>query len=206
MAPGGLQARRLGRVGYASAWESMRRFTGERGPATPDEVWLLEHPPVYTLGRAGREEHVRDPGAIPVVRSDRGGQVTYHGPGQLVAYVLVDLGRRRLGVRRFVELLEEAVLGTLAAGGVAGDRRAGAPGVYVQGRKVASLGLRVRQGRTYHGLALNVDPDMHHFAQIIPCGIADKPITSLRAILGEAPSIEDVRTRLERHFLERFAG
>ena len=194
-APRGLRPRRLGRVEYASAWEAMRRFTAERGPATLDEVWLLEHPPVYTLGRAGREEHVRDPGAIPVVRSDRGGQVTYHGPGQLVAYVLVDLGRRRLGVRRFVELLEEAVLGTLAAGGVAGDRRAGAPGVYVQGRKVASLGLRVRQGRTYHGLALNVDLDLEPFARIDPCGYRGLAVTRLRD-LGVPWGVEEAGERL----------
>ncbi len=193
--PAGLRVRRLGRVGYADAWEAMRRLTDERTAETADEVWLLEHPPVYTLGQAGRPEHVRDAGEIPVTQTDRGGQVTYHGPGQLVAYLLVDLGRRRLGVRRFVELLEQAVVDTLAGAGVAGSRRAGAPGVYVDGRKVASLGLRVRRGCSYHGLALNVDLDLAPFRAIDPCGYPGLAVTSLRE-LGLAWTVEEAGERL----------
>ncbi len=190
-----LRVRRLGRVGYADAWEAMRRLTDERGPQTTDEVWLLEHPPVFTLGQAGRAEHVLQPGDVPVVRTDRGGQVTYHGPGQLVAYLMVDLARRRLGVRRFVELLEDAVVDTLAGGGVVGGRRPGAPGVYVDGRKVAALGLRVRHGRSYHGLALNVDLDLAPFSRIDPCGYPGLAVTSLRE-LGLPWGIDETGERL----------
>ncbi len=191
----GIRVRRLGLVEYGDAWEAMLRFTGGRGPSTPDEVWLLEHPPVYTLGQAGRPEHLREAGAIPVVPSDRGGQVTYHGPGQLVTYLLIDLGRRRLGVRRFVELLEQSVVDTLAAAGVAGSRRAGAPGVYVDGRKVAALGLRVRRGCSYHGLALNVDLDLAPFRAIDPCGYPGLAVTSLRE-LGVPWTVEEAGERL----------
>ena len=196
------RVRRLGRVEYAAAWEAMRRFTEGRGPASADEFWLLEHPPVYTLGQAGRPEHVLESGGVPVVRSDRGGQVTYHGPGQLVAYLLVDLARRRLGVRRFVELLEDAVLDTLADCGVQGGRRPGAPGVYVDGRKVASIGLRVRHGCTYHGLALNVDLDLAPFARIDPCGYPGLAVTSLRD-LGLGWGVEETGERLLGALLRR---
>lgn len=199
---GGLRVRRLGRVAYADAWEGMRRFTDGRGPASADEAWLLEHPPVYTLGQAGRPEHVLEAGGIPVVRTDRGGQVTYHGPGQLVAYLMVDLTRRRIGVRRWVELLEEAVLDTLAAGGVVAARRAGAPGVYVEGRKVAAIGLRVRHGCTYHGLALNVDLDLTPFSRIDPCGYPGLAVTSLRE-LGVGWGLDETGDRLLAALLRR---
>ena len=169
--------RRLGQVDYLSTWEAMRAFTTGRDGATPDEIWLLEHPPVYTLGLAGRPEHLLADTGIPLVRTDRGGQITYHGPGQIVVYLLLDLHRRRLGVRELVHRLEGAVVDLLAAHGVQGDRWPGAPGVYVAGAKIAALGLRIKQGCSYHGLALNVDGDLGPFAAIDPCGYPGLRVT-----------------------------
>lgn len=157
----------------------MRAFTDTREADTPDELWLLEHPPVFTLGQAGRPEHLLAPGAIPVIQTDRGGQVTYHGPGQLVAYLLLDLRRAGIGVKRLVERLEQAIIDLLAEHGVQAERRANAPGVYVAGAKIASLGLRVRNGCCYHGLALNVDMDLEPFGRINPCGYAGLTVTRL---------------------------
>ncbi|MBA4742507.1 MAG: lipoyl(octanoyl) transferase LipB [Azoarcus sp.] len=165
-----LLVKRPGRVEYEAAWEAMRAFTAARTPDTPDEIWLVEHPPVYTLGQAGRAEHLLRATDIPLVKTDRGGQITYHGPGQLVVYVLVDLARRGLKVRELVALMEQALIDCLAGYGITAERRAGAPGVYVGDAKIAALGLRVRQGRSYHGLALNVDMDLTPFAWINPCG------------------------------------
>ncbi|MDX1697296.1 MAG: lipoyl(octanoyl) transferase LipB [Thiohalobacterales bacterium] len=172
--------RRPGRVDYAQTWHDMQAFTDARDAGTPDELWLLEHPPVFTLGRNGREEHLLDPGDTPVIRTDRGGQVTYHGPGQLIVYTLLDIRRRRLGVQSLVRLLEQAVIDLLEQYGIRGERRAGAPGVYVDGRKTAALGLRVRRGCSYHGLALNVDMDLTPFARINPCGYEGLAVTQLR--------------------------
>ncbi|THF62255.1 lipoyl(octanoyl) transferase LipB [Pseudothauera rhizosphaerae] len=165
--------KRLGRVDYAPAWEAMQHFTAARTDDTGDEIWLLEHPPVYTLGQAGRPEHLLPAGresGIPLVHIDRGGQITYHGPGQLVAYLLIDLARRRLKVRELVHLMEQALIDCVADYGLAAERKAGAPGVYIDGAKVAALGLRVRNGCSYHGLALNVDVDLAPFGWINPCG------------------------------------
>jgi lipoyl(octanoyl) transferase len=158
----------------------MQDFTARRTADTPDEIWLLEHPPVYTLGQAGRREHLIAETGIPVVPIDRGGQITYHGPGQVVAYVLVDLRRRGYGIRDLVTRLEQAVIDLLAAQGVAAARLGGAPGVYVDGAKIAALGLRVRHGCTYHGLALNVDMDLAPFAAINPCGYPGMRVTQCR--------------------------
>lgn len=174
-----LVVRRLGRTDYAAAFEAMRSFTAARSPATPDEIWLTEHPPVYTLGQGGRPEHLLRANGIPLVRTDRGGQITYHGPGQCVLYALIDLRRRGLAVRRLVWLLEQATIDLLAAHGVAGDRRIGAPGVYVGGAKIAALGLRVRAAGCYHGLALNVRMDLAPFGDIDPCGYAGLAVTQL---------------------------
>jgi lipoyl(octanoyl) transferase len=185
----------MGRIAYAEAYDAMRAFTARRAADTPDELWLLEHPPVYTLGQAGKPEHLLRANGIPVVRVDRGGQVTYHGPGQVVAYVLLDIRRRGLAVKRLVWLLEQAVIDLLARHGVAGARRASAPGVYVDGAKVAALGLRVRGGCTYHGLALNVDMDLAPFRDINPCGYAGLAVTQL-ADLGVALSREDAQGAL----------
>lgn len=169
---------RPGRVDYEPAWRAMQGFTDARDSATPDEFWLLEHPPVFTLGRVARPEHVLDAGSIPLVQVDRGGQVTYHGPGQIVLYTLVDLRGRGIGVRGLVATLEQAVIDVLGAEGVVAARRDGAPGVYVDGRKIAALGLRVRRGCSYHGLALNVDCDLEPFARIDPCGFRGLEVTS----------------------------
>lgn len=164
---------------YPATWAAMRAFTDTRDATTPDELWLLEHPPVFTLGQAGRPEHLLAPGAIPVIQTDRGGQVTYHGPGQLVAYLLLDLRRAGIGVKRLVERLEQAVIDLLAGHGIQAERRTDAPGVYVTGAKIASLGLRVRNGCCYHGLALNVDMDLEPFGRINPCGYAGLAVTQL---------------------------
>ncbi len=172
--------RHLGRVEYAPTWRAMQEFTAQRTADTPDEIWLLEHPPVYTQGQAGKAEHLIAATDIPVVPIDRGGQITYHGPGQVVAYVLVDLRRRGYGIRELVTRLEQAVIDLLAAHGVTAARLAGAPGVYVDGAKIAALGLRVRHGCTYHGLALNVDMDLRPFAAINPCGYAGMRVTQCR--------------------------
>jgi lipoyl(octanoyl) transferase len=164
----------------------MRAFTDARDAATPDELWLCQHPPVFTLGQAGRPEHLRDPGGIPIVQTDRGGQVTYHGPGQVVAYLLLDLRRARLGVRRLVDLLEHSVIDILAGQGISAASRPDAPGVYVAGAKIASLGLRVRNGCSYHGLALNVAMDLSPFERIDPCGYPGLRVVQLRDLLGTA--------------------
>jgi len=160
-----------------------------------DEIWFLQHPPVFTLGQSGRREHLREPGDIPVVASDRGGQVTYHGPGQLVVYLLVDLKRRSLGVKRLVHGLEQAVIDLLAASELTGDRMAGAPGVYVGGKKLAAIGLRIRNGRSFHGLAVNVDGDLAPFKRIDPCGFANLEVTGLKD-LGLSWSVSDTATKL----------
>jgi lipoyl(octanoyl) transferase len=183
----------------------MRTFTAARTAATQDELWLLEHPPVYTLGQAGKPEHLLRDTGIPVVRTDRGGQVTYHGPGQVVAYVLLDLRRRGLTVKRLVWLLEQVVIDLLAAHEIAGERRAGAPGVYVAGAKVAALGLRVRGGCTYHGLALNVDMDLAPFRDINPCGYEGLPVTQL-ADLGLRLSVADAGEAFAAALGDRLAG
>ena len=180
----------------------MRAFTDARAGDSPDEIWLVEHPPVYTLGLAGRREHVHAPGRIPVVTTDRGGQVTYHGPGQAVVYVLVDLRRLGCGVRGFVHGLEQAVIDAVGRAGVVAARRPGAPGVYVNGAKLAALGLRVRRGCTYHGVAVNVDLDLAPFRGIDPCGYADLEVTRLHD-LGVDWSVRETGERVAREVMEQ---
>ena len=187
--------RRLGRVRYEPIWETMRFFNQARGPATPDEIWLLEHEPVFTLGLAGRAEHLLDAGDIPVVHSDRGGQVTYHGPGQLVAYLMLDLRRRSLGVKELVRRLEQSVIEMLRGYRIEGVRRAGMPGVYVDGAKIAAVGLRIANGCSYHGIALNVDVDLAPFACIDPCGYPGLACTRM-ADHGVRDSIESLQAQL----------
>lgn len=179
----------LGRVDYVPTFSAMQQFVDERTPATPDEIWLLEHHPVFTLGMAATREHLLTPGDIPVVEADRGGQVTYHGPGQLVAYPLLDVRRLGLTVRALVLQLEQSVIDLAAAHGVTAVGRRDAPGVYVEGRKLASLGLRIRRGCSYHGVALNVDMDLAPFARINPCGMAGMQVTQL-ADLGIRMGVE----------------
>lgn len=186
--------RALGRADYETVWRSMQAFTKARGDATSDELWFVEHPPVFTLGLAAKPEHVLDAGAIPVVRIDRGGQVTYHGPGQLVAYVLLDLKRAGFGVKELVHRLEQSVIDLLAGYGIRGERQAGMPGVYVGGAKIAAVGLRVSRGCSYHGIALNVDADLAAFSRINPCGYPGLAATRL-ADLGVRDTIAAVQQR-----------
>lgn len=195
--------RDCGRVGYRAAWQAMRAFTEARMADTPDEIWLLEHPPVFTLGQAARAEHLLAPGDIPVVATDRGGQVTYHGPGQIMAYTLLDLRRLGLGVRTLVERLEGAVIALAAAHGLAAEGRRDAPGVYVSGAKLAALGLRVRQRGCYHGLALNVAMDLSPFGRINPCGYAGLAVTDLRT-LGVALDLPAARAALATRLAQQF--
>ena len=176
----------LGRVSYEPTWRRMQEFNRSRTSRTPDEIWFLEHDPVFTLGLNGRREHVLAPGDIPVIDTDRGGQVTYHGPGQLVVYPLLDLKRLELSVRDLVLWLENATISTVAHWGIVAEGRRDAPGVYVAGAKLASLGLRIRQGGSYHGLALNVDLDLEPFGRINPCGFAGLQVTRLSALGGPA--------------------
>jgi len=190
-----LIVRRLGRVDYEPTWRAMQDFTARRTSDTPDELWLLEHPPVYTQGQAGKPEHLIAATEIPVIPIDRGGQITYHGPGQVVVYVLVDLRRRGYGIRELVARMEQAVIDLLATCGVTAERRAGAPGVYVNGEKIAALGLRVKHGCTYHGLALNVDMDLRPFAAINPCGYPGLAVTDCRT-LGAALTVADAESSL----------
>jgi len=179
---GAIVVRHLGRVEYEPVWRAMQVFTARRSPDAADEIWLLEHPPVYTQGQAGKAEHLIAATDIPVVPIDRGGQITYHGPGQVVAYVLIDLRRRGDGIRELVKRMEQAVIDLLAEQGVAAARLGGAPGVYVDGAKIAALGLRVRHGCTYHGLSFNVDMDLGPFAAINPCGYAGMRVTQCREL------------------------
>ena len=167
-----LLVKRLGRVEYEPTWQAMQSFTASRQPETPDELWIVEHPPVYTLGQAGKPEHVLQDIGIPIVKIDRGGQVTYHGPGQVVIYLLLDLARLKIKVRELVIAIEQAVIDFLASHEVTAERRDGAPGVYVGEAKIAALGLKIKNGCSYHGLSLNVDMDLSPFAAINPCGYA----------------------------------
>jgi lipoyl(octanoyl) transferase len=193
--------RNLGRVDYEPTWRAMQAFTDERTPETPDEIWFLEHPPVFTLGMNAKPEHVLAPGDIPVVQIDRGGQVTYHGPGQLVVYPLIDLRRAGLGVRDLVTALEKSVIHYVAELGVAAECRRNAPGVYVSDRKLASVGIRIRRGSSYHGIALNVSLDMEPFSRINPCGYAGLEVTRL-ADLTSVNIVADAARGLEPHLLE----
>ena len=192
-----ISIRRLGHAAYLPTLAAMQDFTSKRNGETADELWLLQHPPVYTLGQGA--EHAPVGNGIPMVKADRGGDITYHGPGQLVVYTLVDLARRGIKVRQFVTLLEQAVIDLLAG---RGERRPGAPGVYVAGAKIAALGIRVRQGRAYHGLSLNVDMDLSPFRAIDPCGYPGLEVTQLRA-LGIEGSVESVGERLAQLLVEK---
>jgi len=192
--------RRLGLVEYEPTWRAMQRFTDERGADTPDEIWFLEHPPVFTLGMNASPAHVLAPGDIPVVQIDRGGQVTYHGPGQLVVYPLVDLRRAGLGVRDLVTALERSIIELAAEYGVTAEARRSAPGVYVDGRKLASVGIRVRRGASYHGLAVNVSLDLAPFGRINPCGYEGLQMTRFADLSGPE-SVDAAADALEPHLM-----
>lgn len=192
--------RNLGLQPYAPVSQEMHDFTDRRDDDTPDEIWLVEHPPVFTQGQAGKAEHVLAAGDIPVIQSDRGGQVTYHGPGQQVMYVLINLKRRKIGVRELVTLLENTVINTLAQFDIVANARPDAPGVYVDGKKICSLGLRIRKGCSFHGLALNIDMDLAPFMRINPCGYAGMEMTQVSKLVENA-SMDKIRTILIQHFL-----
>ncbi len=181
----------------------MTDFTNQRTPDTIDQLWLVEHPPVFTQGQAGKAEHLLFPGDIPVVQSDRGGQVTYHGPGQLVAYPLLDLRRLKIGVRELVTSIEQTIVATLTYYGIESAAKPDAPGVYVNGDKIASLGLRVRRGCSFHGLALNVAMDLAPFQRINPCGYQGLAMTQMKDLLPNPPTLEDVQTQLVAEFARK---
>lgn len=191
---------RWGLQDYQTMWEAMSEFTNTRTPDTQDELWLVEHPPVFTQGQAGKSEHLLVAGDIPVVQSDRGGQVTYHGPGQLVAYPLLDLRRLKIGVRQLVTDIEQTIVATLASYNVEAYPKPDAPGVYVNSQKIASLGLRVRRGCSFHGLALNVDMDLSPFLRINPCGYQGLEMTQMRNLCDPVPSINAVQDTLVHQF------
>lgn len=195
-----VEIRSLGRREYEPLWRSMQAFTNSRGDETPDEIWFTEHPPVFTLGLNASREHVLAPGDIPVIQIDRGGQVTYHGPGQLMVYPLIDLRRAGLGVRDLVTALEQSIIDLAAQYNIVAASRADAPGVYVQGKKIGSVGLRVRRNSSYHGMALNVDMDLEPFTRINPCGFEDLEVTDL-AELGVTRDLSEVARDLEPYLL-----
>lgn len=189
---------------YEPLWQEMQSYTDSRGPESPDEIWLLEHTPVFTQGQTGKAEHVLNAGDIPIVKTDRGGQITYHGPGQLVAYLLIDLRRRSMGVREIVTRIEQAVITTLESYGVKARARSDAPGVYVDQAKIASLGLRVRRGCTFHGLAFNIDMDLSPFLRINPCGYAGLKMVQLKDFCPDV-TLEDASKHLEYALRQQLA-
>jgi len=195
--------RELGLQPYQQVWQDMQLFTDQRSDSTEDELWLLQHPPVYTLGKNGKPEHILNSQDIPVIKSDRGGQVTYHGPGQLIVYTLLDLNRMHIGIRELVTRIENSVIKLLQDYDISANARKDAPGVYVDGRKIAALGLRVRKGRSFHGLALNVDMDLEPFARINPCGYEGLEVTQLSE-LADTQGFNEVEKRLLSHMKHQF--
>ena len=195
--------RELGRQAYEPVWRAMQRFTDTRDEHTEDEIWMVEHDPVFTLGQAGKPEHVLAPGDIPVIHVDRGGQVTYHGPGQIVAYPLFDLKRMKVGVREYVNRIEQAIIDTAAEWNIQAERKEGAPGVYVAGAKVAALGIRVRRGCTFHGLAFNIGMDLEPFHRINPCGYQGLEVTTL-SDLGGPSGMDAVKPVLLENLARQF--
>ena len=199
-----LRIKHLGRVEYTAALSAMRDFCAMRQTDTADELWFVEHPPVYTLGQAGRREHLLRNNGIPLLPSDRGGQITYHGPGQIVVYMLLDLHRRRLGVRDMIRRIEQAIIALLANYGIESYGDVRAPGVYVAGAKIAALGLRVRRGCSYHGASLNVHMDLSPFADINPCGFPHLPVTQM-SDLGVREDLQQIQKKLAQQLKKQFS-
>lgn len=199
-----ISVRHLGEVDYDETWQKMRDFTDNRQKDTPDELWFLQHPAVYTLGKNGKPEHVLNSAEIPVINSDRGGQVTYHGPGQIVVYTLLDLGRLNIGVRALVTGLEQVIIELLNDYGITANARREAPGVYVNDAKIAALGLRVRKGCSFHGLALNVAMDLEPFSRINPCGYKGLEVTQIKNFIGDI-KLESVADDLQQRLIEQFS-
>jgi len=196
--PAEIKLNYLGLSDYQDVWHAMQDFTNNRDSNTLDELWMVEHPPVFTQGQAGKAEHVLNAGDIPIIQVDRGGQVTYHGPGQIVIYPLIDLKRNKLGIKALVNGIEQALIQTMADYGVEAKRREKAPGVYVENKKIASLGLRVRKGCTFHGLAFNIRMDLEPFTRINPCGFAGLEVTQL-SVLNPSVKFEQVQEQLIKH-------
>jgi lipoyl(octanoyl) transferase len=200
-----LQVKHLGRVDYLSSFQAMQDFTAQRSTETPDEIWIVEHDPVFTLGQAGKPEHLLNDIGIPVVKIDRGGQITYHGPGQVVIYLLLNLSRRKIKVRELVTAIEQAVIDFLAVYGLTAERRSGAPGVYVGDAKIAALGLKIKNGCSYHGLSLNVDMDLSPFAAINPCGYAGLKVVQTRDF-NIPLTAQEAGEQLAQHLLQQLDG
>ena len=201
--PQALLVRQLGTQPYLPVWEAMKAFVAQRSPESQDEAWVLEHPALFTQGQAGKPEHLLAPGKIPVIKTDRGGQVTYHGPGQLLVYLLLDLRRMQLSIRGLVSGIERAVIALLADEGLAATAEGAGPGVYVAGAKVAALGLRIRKGSSYHGLSVNVDMDLAPFARINPCGHPGLRVTDLRSLGVQTPMLQ-ISQQLSAHLAAEF--
>ncbi len=200
----GLQTRDLGLCEYQAIWDDMRTYTHVRNNSSPDQFWYLQHPPVYTLGLNAKRHHLLRQTDIPVLPVDRGGQITYHGPGQLIAYLLLDINRLNISVKELVVVIEQAIIDYLADIGLPAERKKGAPGIYIEGAKIAALGLRVKKGRSYHGLSFNVDMDLSPFENINPCGYKDMPVTQLTELLGDAcPALEQVKSALHTHLCQQ---
>ena len=197
--------RHLGIQDYLSVWSQMKSFTEQRGPDTPNELWLLQHAPVYTQGQAGKPTHILRHNSIPIVQSDRGGQITYHGPGQLIAYLLMDIQREKIGIRTLVRQLEQLLIEMLGAEGISAEVHSGAPGVYVNNKKIASIGLRVKQGCTYHGISLNVNMDLTPFNDINPCGFTELKMTQMSDYLNPI-SLSAVSDKLGEAFIHYFGN
>jgi lipoyl(octanoyl) transferase len=194
----------LGVTEYEATWRAMQQFTAQRNEQTPDEIWLLQHPPIFTQGLAGKPEHLLTMSSIPVVKTDRGGQITYHGPGQIIAYVLIDLKRKGIGVKELVKRIEQSIIDVLAGDKIRAERKLGAPGVYVDGAKIAALGLRVKNSCSYHGLALNVAMDLAPYQAINPCGYAGMAVTDM-ASLGVRASMDNVTNALSQHLITQLS-
>lgn len=199
-----LEVKQLGLQAYETVWQDMSAFTDGRTKDTADQLWLVEHPAVFTLGKAGKAEHILNASNVPIVQSDRGGQVTYHGPGQLVAYPLIDMHRKKIGVREFVDCIEECLIQTLKHFSITALRKDGAPGVYVDEAKIAALGLRVRKGCSFHGMSINVDMDLEPFHRINPCGYTGLAVTQISDLTKQKVDVDFVGELLKKHFCELF--
>jgi lipoyl(octanoyl) transferase len=200
-----IKVRSKGITNYQKTWEEMKSFTEKRQLDTPDELWLLEHKNVFTHGLSGKPEHLLKETKIPVIKSDRGGQITYHGPGQLIIYCLIDIKRLGIGIKKIVSLIEQSLIELLSNYNINANTIQGAPGVYVEGAKIAALGLKVKQGRTYHGLSLNIDMDLTPFSLINPCGYPDLKVTQMRDLTDNVLSINDVQNELSQHLIKHVA-
>jgi len=197
-----IKVRSKGIISYQKTWEEMKSFTEKRQPNTPDELWLLQHNNVFTYGLSGKSEHLLKETEIPVIKSDRGGQITYHGPGQLIIYCLIDIKRLGIGIKKIVSLIEQSLIELLSNYDINANIIQGAPGVYVEGAKIAALGLKVKQGRTYHGLSLNIDMDLEPFELINPCGYPDLKVTQMRDLTDNVLSINDVQNELSQYLIK----